>query len=165
MQGEARVKLRVLEANAASSQALYDTFIQRSKETQQQEGLQEPDGRVISRSAIPTFASFPNHLLVFAVAVFASLFTGFVVAFLLERLDHGFRTSARAENVLGYPVLSTLPDIVSSRSIVSPGGGRIQRERAPISLSNDRYRPTPRLFARCNWESRFPTSTTRPRWC
>jgi exopolysaccharide transport family protein len=121
VQGEARVKLRVLEANAQSSQALYDTFVQRSKETQQQEGLQEPDARVISRSAIPTGASFPNHMLVFAVAVFASLFTGFVVAFLLERLDHGFRTSTRAENVLGYPVLSTLPDITSGRSLgISP---------------------------------------------
>jgi polysaccharide biosynthesis transport protein len=117
VQGEARVKLRVLEANAQSSQALYDTFIQRSKETQQQEGLQIPDARVISRSAIPTSASFPNHMLVFAVAVIASLFTGFVVAFLLERLDHGFRTSTRAEQVLGYPVLSTLPDVVSSRSL------------------------------------------------
>jgi polysaccharide biosynthesis transport protein len=115
VQGEARVKLRVLESNAASSQALYDTFIQRSKETQQQEGLQIPDARVISRSAIPTGQSFPNNLLVFAVAIFASLFTGFVVAFLLERLDHGFRTTLRAESVLGFPVLSTLPDITSSR--------------------------------------------------
>lgn len=115
VQGEARVKLRELEANAASSQALYDTFVARSKETQQQEGLQIPDARIISRSAIPTSPSFPNNLLVFGIAIAASLFTGFVVAFLLERLDHGFRTSSRAEAVLGLPVLATLPDVV-------PGG-------------------------------------------
>ncbi|HUO93168.1 MAG TPA: polysaccharide biosynthesis tyrosine autokinase [Rhizomicrobium sp.] len=117
VQGEARVRLRVLEANAASSQALYDTFVARSKETQQQEGLQIPDARVISRSAIPNSPSYPNNILVFGVAIVASLFTGFVVAFLLERLDHGFRTSTRAEAVLGLPVLSTLPDVTPARSV------------------------------------------------
>jgi polysaccharide biosynthesis transport protein len=111
VQGQARVKLRELEANAGSSQALYDTFVARSKETQQQEGLQIPDARIISRSAIPISPSFPNNTLVFAIAIVGSLFAGFVVAFVLERLDRGFRTSARAEEVLGYPVLSTLPDV------------------------------------------------------
>ncbi len=124
----ARVKLRELEANAASSQALYDMFVARSKETQQQEGLQIPDARVISRSAIPTASSFPNNTLVFSVAFVASLFAGFVVAFILERLDHGFRTNARAEQVLGYPVLSTLPDIAPNRALnlgaARRGGGQ-----------------------------------------
>ena len=128
VQGVARVKLRELEANAASSQALYDTFVARSKETQQQEGLQIPDARVISRSAIPTASSFPNNTLVFSVAFVASLFAGFVVAFILERLDHGFRTNARAEQVLGYPVLSTLPDIAPNRTLklgaARRGGGQ-----------------------------------------
>ena len=128
IQGVARVKLRELEANAASSQALYDMFVARSKETQQQEGLQIPDARVISRSAIPTASSFPNNTLVFSVAFVASLFAGFVVAFILERLDHGFRTNARAEQVLGYPVLSTLPDIAPNRALnlgaARRGGGQ-----------------------------------------
>ena len=101
----------------------------RSKETQQ-EGLQIPDARVISRSAIPVSQSFPNNILVFPVAFVAALFTGFVVAFMLERLDHGFRTTARAESVLGLPVLSTLPDITSSRSIETlPRQVRLERER------------------------------------
>ncbi len=117
VQGEARVKLRQLEANAASSQALYDTFVARSKETQQQEGLQIPDARIISRSPIPSRHSFPNNTLLFGVAIVAALFSGFVVAFMLERLDHGFGTGTRAEGVLGYPVLSTLPDIGENRSL------------------------------------------------
>ncbi len=113
VQGTARAKLRELEANAASSQALYDTFVARSKETQEQEGLQIPDARIISRAAIPLQPSFPNNLLVFSVAVVFALFTGFVIAFILERLDHGFRTAARAESILGLPVLATMPDVAS----------------------------------------------------
>jgi capsular exopolysaccharide synthesis family protein len=119
VQGTARVKLRQLEANAVSSQALYDTFVARSKQTQQEEGMQVPDARIISRSAIPVRSSFPNNMLVFSVAVVAALLAGFVVAFVLERLDHGFRTTLRAEQVLGYPVLSTLPDVTSSGQIGS----------------------------------------------
>jgi len=123
VQGLAGVKLRELEANAASSQALYDSFVARSKETQQQEGLQIPDARVISWSAIPTIASFPNNSIVFGVAFPAALFVGFLVAFMLERLDHGFRTTQRTEQVLGYPVLSTLPDVGSLRTTPAKARG------------------------------------------
>jgi exopolysaccharide transport family protein len=119
-QGVARVKLRELEADAASSQALYDTFVARSKETQQQEGLQIPDARIISHSAIPTRASFPNHPLVLGIGLVAALFSGLAMAFVLERLDHGFRTTSRAEQVLGYPVLSTLPDVAMNQLSVRP---------------------------------------------
>jgi exopolysaccharide transport family protein len=139
-QGVARVKLRELESNAASSQALYDTFVQRSKETEQQEGLQIPDARVISRSAIPIYASFPNNLLVFGIAIFASLFTGFVVAFVLERLDHGFRTTARAESVLGLPVLSTLPDVEPGRPMgmygQKPRKSVAEADKAPQNVAD-----------------------------
>jgi polysaccharide biosynthesis transport protein len=132
VQGEARVKLRVLESNATSAQALYDTFVQRSKETQTQEGMQIPDARIITRSSIPVYQSFPNNILVFAIAVVGALFTGFLVAFLLERLDHGFRTSARAESTLGYPVLSTLPDITSGKATsLYPSKGKSKKKSAP----------------------------------
>lgn len=123
-QGEAYVKLRQLESNATSAQALYDTFVQRSKETQTQQGMQIPDARVVSHSAVPVSPSFPPQILVAVVAVVAAMLTGFVVAFLLERLDHGFRTTARTEQVLGLPVLATLPDITSGRSLsVYPSRG------------------------------------------
>jgi succinoglycan biosynthesis transport protein ExoP len=138
VQGVARVRLRELEANASSSQALYDTFVSRSKETQQQEGLQIPDARIISRSPIPTRASFPNNTLVFSVAVVAALFAGFVVAFVLERLDHGFRTAARAEQVLGYPVLSTLPDVTakSAATAKSPSPARANGRTGDRSVAD-----------------------------
>ena len=121
VQGEARVKLRELEANAASSQALYDNFVSRSKETQQQVGLQIPDARVISWSPIPVQQSFPNTRLVLEIALIAALFTGFILAFFLERIDNGFRTTARVEEALGFPVLATLPDLAPAKGLRARG--------------------------------------------
>lgn len=109
-EGQARVRLAELESNATSSRALYDTFIARSKQTQEQQGLQLPDARIISRSAIPEKSSFPNFLLVFGLGTPIALIFGFTVAFVLERLDRGFRMATRVEETLGLPVLATVPD-------------------------------------------------------
>lgn len=112
-QGQDRIKLNELQANATSARMLYDTFVQRSKETQQEQGLLIPDARILSQAAIPTEPSFPKKVLVFGIAIPASILFGFMVAFIIERLDNGFRVASRAEETLGYPVFATLPDITA----------------------------------------------------
>ena len=54
------VRLRELQRDADANKALYEAFLSRFKETTEQEGLQQPDVRVISRAAIPTKPSFPK---------------------------------------------------------------------------------------------------------
>ena len=130
VQGQARVEERELEANATSSRALYDSFVSRIKQTEQEQTLQIPDARVISRSAIPTSPSFPPLTLVFLTAIPVSLLFGVLVVMALERLDHGFRTTARVEEALGLPVLATLPDMTGS----SVGGSR---ERNEIAVADE----------------------------
>jgi capsular exopolysaccharide synthesis family protein len=113
VQGQARAGLRDLEANAESSRSLYDRFVARTKETQEQEGLQTPDARVISRATPPTSASFPKSLSIIMAALPMSLLLGFAFAFSLERLDSGFKTTWSVEESLGIPVLGTLPEVVA----------------------------------------------------
>jgi polysaccharide biosynthesis transport protein len=110
-QGKDRIELNELAANATSARMLYDTFVQRAKETEQEQGLLIPDARILSRATIPTEAAFPKKLLILAITIPAALLFGFLLAFVVERLDHGFRISARVEEVLGLPVFATLPDI------------------------------------------------------
>lgn len=135
VQGQARVEERELEANASSSRALYDSFIARIKQTEQEQTLQIPDARVISRSAIPTSQSYPPLTLVFLGAVPASLIFGFLVVMALERLDHGFRTAARVEELTGLPVLATLPDM-SGSAVAGP------RDRKSVVADEIVDRPT-----------------------
>ncbi len=126
VQGQARVEERELEANASSTRALYDSFISRIKQTEQEQTLQIPDARIISRSPTPTSQSFPPLFLVFAASVPGSLLFGLLVVLMLERLDHGFRTVGRVEEVLGLPVLATLPNLIPAKLL---GNSARARER------------------------------------
>ncbi len=132
VQGVARVKERELEATATSTRALYDSFIARVKQTEQEETLQLPDARVISRADIPTHASYPPMLLVFSAAVPLSLIFGFIVVFMLEGLDNGFRTASRVEAILGLPVLSTLPEGSTVRGKRTAGGDKDQQDERRV---------------------------------
>jgi len=124
VQGADRVKLAQLEANADSSRSLYDAFVARSKQTQQEEGMQVPDARIISRASVPLKPSFPKKLIILAITFPAAMLFGFMVAFILERLDDGFRVASRAEQVLGFPVFATLPDIPEAGK-TAPGGAPV----------------------------------------
>lgn len=116
VQGQDRVKLAELDANANSARALYDAFVARSKQTQEEEGLQIPDARVISQASVPLVPSSPQKNLILGGGLVFALLIGFGAAFTLERLDNGFRIASRVEEVLGYPVFATLPNVATPPS-------------------------------------------------
>jgi exopolysaccharide transport family protein len=121
-QGQARVQERELQANAVSTRALYDSFVDRMKQTEQEQTLQLPDSRIISGATIPEQASFPPMKIVLGASLPISLLFGLFTCLLLERLDHGFRTASRVEESLGLPVLATLPETSASRGIARSRG-------------------------------------------
>ena len=58
-----RVDLKALEANAQSTRTLYEAFVTRLRETQDQDVIQNPDARVISRAPVPNAPSSPKRML------------------------------------------------------------------------------------------------------
>jgi len=104
VQGQDRVELNQLAGNANSARSLYDAFVARSKQTQEEEGLQIPDARIISQASVPLAPSSPKKSLFLGGGLLSALLLGFMAAFVLERMDNGFRVASRAEEVLGYPV-------------------------------------------------------------
>lgn len=111
VQNQARVKLKQLEANATSTRSLYEAFLQRFKQTEDQDGIQTPDARILTRAQIAASPSFPNKKLISGAAIPLSLLLGFLAGLLAERLDNGFRTTAQVENQLRLPVLATVPEL------------------------------------------------------
>jgi len=109
-EGRSRIRLRELESEAASVRSLYEAFLTRFDEVQGQQDLQTPDARVISRADVPRAPSYPNKARTLTLSVPGGLLLGFLLAFLAERLDTGFRTATQLEQALGLPVLSTLPE-------------------------------------------------------
>jgi len=110
-QNKLRVKLAALQSTAASAKSMYEAFLSKLNQTQDQQGIETPDARIISRAEIPVRPSYPKKLLVLGVAVPMGFLLGLMIAALLERLDSGFRTTYQVENVLGLPVLATIPEV------------------------------------------------------
>lgn len=113
-QNKAKVQLKSLESTAASARSMYEAFLSRLKETQGQEGIQTPDARVISPATVPNAPSSPQKGRALGLAAAGGLMLGLLLAFAVERLDSGFRTTSQVENLLGLPVLATIPEVMGA---------------------------------------------------
>ena len=92
---QAQVKLRELEANAQSYQALYDNFLQRYMESVQQQSFPITEARVISAASKPRHSSNPRVMRVLGLAALAGLAIGALAGAWREFADRGFRREIR----------------------------------------------------------------------
>lgn len=114
-QNQANVQLTALQSAATSARAMYEAFLGRLNQTQGQEGLQTPDARIISNPEVPTAPSFPKKTLSIGLSIPAGLILGLILAFTMERVDLGFRTTTEVEGRLNLPVLSTIPEVIQPK--------------------------------------------------
>lgn len=104
-QNMARVRLKALEANAASTRSMYEAFVVRLRETQSPIGI--PDARVISHASAPSSPSSPPRALIMAASVPVGLLLGLLLALLSERF--GYATPAARPVRRAVPVLAHIP--------------------------------------------------------
>jgi polysaccharide biosynthesis transport protein len=114
-QDKAQVQLDELQREAQANKALYEDFLGRFKQTSVQQDVQQADARVVATAVPPIAPSFPNKSLYLNIAFAVSLFVGILVAFVLEQLDNGFRTSDQIEKTLGLPTLGMVPNLARGR--------------------------------------------------
>ena len=113
-QDQSSVQLTALQSAATSTRSMYEAFLGRLSQTQDRNGIQAPDARVISNAEVPASPSFPKKTLSIALAIPAGLVLGLILAFLAERLDSGFRTIADVEAMVGLPVMATVPEVTAA---------------------------------------------------
>lgn len=138
--GLKEIKLRELESTADAVRMLYETFLQRFRQTSEQTSLQESDARVLSEASIPINPSYPSKTLFMALALVGSGMLGVGLAFLLEQLDDAFSTVRQLEETLGLPHLSTVPDAtgdVDGKAIKMPSDVILKR---PLSAYSEAFR-------------------------
>lgn len=109
--GSAGVRLRELQRESDANKSIYEVFLNRLKETNQQVDLQQADARVVSGADIPLAASFPKVGQTLAVAILLGLIGGCALAFALERLDNTVRSATLLENLGGGATLAFLPTV------------------------------------------------------
>lgn len=167
----AEVQLHALEREAAASRTLLENFLSRSKETSEQQGIQQADARVISRADVPVKPSFPNKPLLMAVAFVFFSAVAVALALLAEALENGIRSTAEVEEELGVPALGLVPAVKNVRGRknkpenfildkpTSAFGEAIRSLRTALLLSNPDRPPRTILFT-SSLPSEGKTSTT-----
>ncbi len=108
-QNKSEVRLHELEREAQANRTLYENFLNRFKETSEQEQVQQPDARIISRAERPFSAAFPRKGMILAAVTIGALLLSAILAFVLERLDNTFRSREELEGALGLPALGLIP--------------------------------------------------------
>jgi len=124
-------------------QTLLDTLNVRLKENAGDYHLLESPVKIITRADVPEAPSSPNVNLYIAISAFGGIFGGLIVAFIIEYLDTSVKTMADAEQLLGLPVLSIIPNKggpmpLSQQSARLPHaeGYRILRAKLDLKVQN-----------------------------
>ncbi|WP_439542992.1 GumC family protein [Hyphomicrobium sp.] len=108
----AQIKLRELQQDVATSRDVLGTFLQRAKETREQEQISIPYARVVSPATAPAVPSWPINILVLGLGAFAGLGFGIVRALAGEQLAPTVRSTSRAP-ALSEHALFPVPSLVS----------------------------------------------------
>jgi succinoglycan biosynthesis transport protein ExoP len=95
--GLAFVKLRELEREVDASRAVYESFLQRARETREQERLDTVNVRVLSDAQAPLERSWPpRRLILLLAALSAGLLGGIGLAYAAEQFGRNSRLNSQA---------------------------------------------------------------------
>jgi len=138
---QSSVELAELQRKADAASTLYNSLLNRAKETSTDQGTEQSDARVVSRAKIPIKPSFPNIPLNFIIGIILGLIGGVGATLLMEALDSGLATSEDVERVLGVPHLGAIPSLDSTTdgkaSGIPPGRYIIEK---PLSAFAESFR-------------------------
>lgn len=107
--GAAQFRLRALESEAGVYRNLYDSYLQRYLQTQQQRSFPSAEARIISDAQPPEDKLGPSTSLTLGLALSVAGFIGLAVAFARDLSDRSVRTSAQVRQVAGVRTLGIIP--------------------------------------------------------
>ncbi|MGL5008526.1 MAG: AAA family ATPase [Paracoccaceae bacterium] len=145
--GTAQVELRALEQRAETLSILYQTFLTRFQEIDQQRDFPISDVRILSAAEVPRDADGPRASQVLAVAVVIGLIIGITLAAIREWGDRFIRTSEDVTGLIGLPFLGYLPDTTVTPPQVGPVMQLMQRLRRLAGLTRSASAPADAGFA------------------
>lgn len=119
----ALVRLRELEREAEASRTLFESFLNRFRQTSEQDELATADARIVARATSPITPSSPNWMLNLALGVVLAGMMGTGAVFLLEVFDNGLRSEADVERELGAGHIASVPMLTKPR-LGKTGGSR-----------------------------------------
>jgi uncharacterized protein involved in exopolysaccharide biosynthesis len=115
----AMVALDDLQRKADTSQALYESYLNRYKEAVAASGAERAESRLVSDARIPGVPSFPKKSYFLALGLLLGVGTGFVAAIATEMAFSGLTSGEDVKRRLGVPYLGGMPDFASLEPAVT----------------------------------------------
>ncbi len=108
---QSEVALRALEREANASRSLLENLLHRTKETASQESFQQADANIVSSASMPERPSYPKKGILFSMIFLVALIQGAGLAFVVEHLDLGIRSTEEVEHMMGARPLGLVPSL------------------------------------------------------
>jgi succinoglycan biosynthesis transport protein ExoP len=104
------IELRDLERDVEVSRKLYEAFLNRAKQTAEQEQIGTPGARILAPAAIPLSASYPPALLVLLIGLFVGGGLGSTIALASEQIEDTVRSPEELRALSRLDVFSALAE-------------------------------------------------------
>ena len=109
------VRLRELERESNAAREVYEGFLKRIQETQQQQDLQAPEARIVNRAATPGAPVSPKKNLIIAGGFGGGLGLGLILALVIEFLFPSFVRTTEIERGFKLRHITTIARFAKSR--------------------------------------------------
>ncbi|OYD98957.1 chain-length determining protein [Nostoc sp. 'Peltigera membranacea cyanobiont' 213] len=104
-------KQQQLERQLQVARSTYEELLKRSQEVEVVVNQNVGNARVVSTALLPKKAVSPKIALYLALGGFVGILLGVGVALMLEAMDQSLKTLEQAQQLLGYPLLGTIPHL------------------------------------------------------
>src|SRR5204863_7301243 len=130
-QNRTGIEYGVLQREAESNRQLYESLLQRTKETGISTELRATNVRVVDPAEVPRSPISPNVQRDVMLALVASLVLGIGLAFFIDYLDNRMKTPEDLKAYLGVPFLGMIPRVERGKE----GSSRVLNNGVPGSFS------------------------------
>ena len=107
----AATHLAELESHAQADQGVYQSFLDRFKQTSAQQGVGQSDARVVSYARTPQTPTLPDLPVDLPLAIALALAAGVAAVALGAALEDGLYTAEDVERALGMALLAAIPEL------------------------------------------------------
>lgn len=142
---DARVQLNQLEREATADRTIYETYLNRYKQTIEQEGYAVREARMVSQAEPPSMPASPKLVPYAALGLLAGLGFGFCLALLRESLDDRVRSPEELEKAVGLPVIDLIPRIRRAKRLTAVSEFVVDQPRSAFSEAVRALRSTLQL--------------------
>jgi polysaccharide biosynthesis transport protein len=104
-------KQQQLERQLQVATSTYEELLKRSQEVDVVVNQNVGNARVVSAALLPKKAISPKIALYLALGGFVGILLGVGLALMLEAMDQSLKTLEQAQQLLGYPLLGTIPHL------------------------------------------------------